>query len=240
MESSVVFVQHQPLQFHQLSWNDVEKNTRRCKWRKSHSKIEADDEFGLTVQRSERACLDCIGKPGENQIWKVRRYFWARWMSNKQEQGDLWWALAHQPTQNGTSGLLKSGNLVKCWAKRGTRSSQRGERISSATLLRSRGAGLQFFLDPKLPDKKQTCARYGEQFAKVRAARLEKCIVHTDNSLEYSCLWRIVLESRQVNPTPSRTHSSQGHRRNLCSFGSVGSFRKMVESSDGMLQSFAK
>ena len=36
----------------------------------SHSKIEADDEFGLAMQRegSERACLDCIGKPGENQI----------------------------------------------------------------------------------------------------------------------------------------------------------------------------
>ena len=28
-------------------------------------KIKADDEFGLTIQRdgSERACLDCIGKP---------------------------------------------------------------------------------------------------------------------------------------------------------------------------------
>ena len=72
MESSFVFVQHQPFQFHQLSWSDVEKNTRRYRWRKSHSKIEADDEFGLAIQRkgSELACLDCIGKPGENQIWK--------------------------------------------------------------------------------------------------------------------------------------------------------------------------
>ena len=54
------------------SWSDVEKNARRCRWRKSHSKIKADDEFGLTIQRegSERACLSCIGKPGENQIWK--------------------------------------------------------------------------------------------------------------------------------------------------------------------------
>ena len=44
-------------------------------------------------------------------------YLWARWMSSKQEQGDLCWALAHQTTQNGTSttsGLLKCGNLVKC------------------------------------------------------------------------------------------------------------------------------
>ena len=73
--SSFVFVQHQPFQFHQLSWSDVEKNTRTCRWRKSHSKIKADDEFGLTIRRkgSERACLDCIRKPGENQIWKSGR-----------------------------------------------------------------------------------------------------------------------------------------------------------------------
>ena len=44
-------------------------------WRKSHSKIQAYGEFGITIQRegSERACLDCIGKPGENQIWKSER-----------------------------------------------------------------------------------------------------------------------------------------------------------------------
>ena len=43
---------------------------------------------------------------------------WARGMSSNQERGDLWWALVHQNTQNGTltrSDLLKSGNLVKCW-----------------------------------------------------------------------------------------------------------------------------
>ena len=30
------------------------------------AKSKADDEFGITIQRegSERACLDCIGKPG--------------------------------------------------------------------------------------------------------------------------------------------------------------------------------
>ena len=40
------------------------------------------------------------------------------WKSSNQEQGDLWWALAHQTTQNGTltkSGLLKCGNILKCW-----------------------------------------------------------------------------------------------------------------------------
>ena len=39
-------------------------------------------------------------------------------MCSKQVRGDPYWALAHQITQNGTlttSGLLKSGNLVKCW-----------------------------------------------------------------------------------------------------------------------------
>ena len=38
-------------------------------------------------------------------------------MCSKQERRDPYWALAHQTTQNGTlttSGLLKSGNLVKC------------------------------------------------------------------------------------------------------------------------------
>ena len=42
-------------------------------------------------------------------------------MCSKQEQGDLCWALAHQTT----SGLLKSGNMVKCWEQeRETRRSQ--------------------------------------------------------------------------------------------------------------------
>ena len=75
MESSFVFVQHYPFQFHQWSWSDVGKSTRRCRWRKSHSKIKTDDEFGIMIQRegSERACPDCIGKPGENEIWKPER-----------------------------------------------------------------------------------------------------------------------------------------------------------------------
>ena len=71
-EHLFVFVQHQPFQFHQWSWGDVEENTRRCRKR---CKIKADDQFGITIQRegSERASLDCIGKPGENQIWKSER-----------------------------------------------------------------------------------------------------------------------------------------------------------------------
>ena len=88
------------------------KNARRCRWRKSHSKIEADDEFGLARQRKESycACINCIGKPGENQISKSESTSeLVEWAANK-TQGDLWWTLAYQTTQNGMltkHGLLK-------------------------------------------------------------------------------------------------------------------------------------
>ena len=86
MESSFVFVQHQPFQFHQLSWSDVEKNARRCRWRKSHSKIKADDEFGLAMQRKESlsACLYGIRKPGEKQdTWNEQQPRTGRLVSDK-------------------------------------------------------------------------------------------------------------------------------------------------------------
>ena len=72
VEPSFVFIQHWPFQLHQRAQSDVEKNTRRCRWRKSHGKIKAYDEFGITMpcKESNRACFDCIWKPGENQIWK--------------------------------------------------------------------------------------------------------------------------------------------------------------------------
>ena len=72
MESSFVFVNISHFSSTNCFWSDVGKNARRCRWRKSHSKIEADDEFSLAMQRKEswRACLDCIRKPRENQIWK--------------------------------------------------------------------------------------------------------------------------------------------------------------------------
>ena len=59
---------------HFSSINSLEAMSKRTQEdaseEKSHSKIKADDEFGLTIQREgpERACLDCIGKPGENHI----------------------------------------------------------------------------------------------------------------------------------------------------------------------------
>ena len=110
-----VFVQHQPFQFHQLSWSDVEKNARRCRWRMSRSKIKVNGEFGLAIQRkgSKRACLDCIRKPWWNLIWKSNTSELVEWAATKNGE-----ALAHQTPQNGTmttSGLLKCGNLVKGW-----------------------------------------------------------------------------------------------------------------------------
>ena len=80
--------QHQPFQFHQVSWSDVEKNTRRCRWRKSHSKIEANHEFSLAMQRkvSWRACLYCIRKPGENQIWKSNISELMEWAASKNRE----------------------------------------------------------------------------------------------------------------------------------------------------------
>ena len=52
-----------------MSWSDVEENAKICRWRKSHSKIKADDEFGLAMQRKEswRACLYCIRRHGETR-----------------------------------------------------------------------------------------------------------------------------------------------------------------------------
>ena len=48
------------------------KEHKKMQMKTSHSKIKADDEFGLAIQRkgSKRACFDCIRKPGENKNWK--------------------------------------------------------------------------------------------------------------------------------------------------------------------------
>ena len=96
------------IQSHQLSWSDVEKNARRCRWRKSHSKIEADDEFSLVMQRKDswRACLYCIRKSRENQTWKSISSKLANWAASQN------WT--NQAAQNGMLiklGFLKSGNL---------------------------------------------------------------------------------------------------------------------------------
>ena len=101
------------------SESDVEKNAERCRSRKSHSKIETDDEFGLTMQRKDswRACQYCIRKPR----WKpdmIVNFLWAHGLGSIWERGDLSRTLVHQATQSGMLirlGLLKSGNLMNWW-----------------------------------------------------------------------------------------------------------------------------
>ena len=89
MESSIVFVQHQPFQFHQESWSDVEKNTRRCRWRKSHRKIKVDYEFGLTIQRegSKRASSSNYSE------W----YIDDKWSSQEWKSGEMLGARTERP-----------------------------------------------------------------------------------------------------------------------------------------------
>ena len=49
----------------------LKRTQKKIWWRKSHRKIKADDEFGIKMpcKGSNRACLDCVWKPGEHQIW---------------------------------------------------------------------------------------------------------------------------------------------------------------------------
>ena len=87
-----------------LKW--FEKIAKRCRWRASHSKIETDDEFGLAMQRKEswRACLYCIRKPGENQIWKSNTSELVDWAASK--NGETW-----------KRRLLIKLLRVECWRK---------------------------------------------------------------------------------------------------------------------------
>ena len=98
------------------------------KWcRKEHKKMQVKKESQQNRNRrwiwsrdTAQGIRTCSPRLHRKAWWKPNlkvKYLWARGMSSNQEQGDLWWALAHQTTQNGTltkSGLLKSGNLMKC------------------------------------------------------------------------------------------------------------------------------
>ena len=65
---------------------------RKCRWRKSHSKIEAADEFGLAMQRkgSLRACFYCIRDSEENQIWKSETSEVVEWAASKNGETCNW------------------------------------------------------------------------------------------------------------------------------------------------------
>ena len=111
-------------------WSDVEKNTKRIRWRKSHSKVETNDEFDRAKQwkGSISAIIYCIRKPAEKLDTKVK-VLWVRKMRNtierrdplfalKEERTDPLYTHTHQATQNGMLiklGLLKSGNLMNWW-----------------------------------------------------------------------------------------------------------------------------
>ena len=120
MESSFVLVQHQPFQFYQLSWSDVEKNARRCRWRKESQQNRS--RWWTWSRDAAQGIRSYLLWLHQKAWWKpdmIVKYLWARGLSSDQERWDLWWALVHQTTpQNGiltSSGLLKSGNLMKCW-----------------------------------------------------------------------------------------------------------------------------
>ena len=53
MESSFVFVQHQPFQFYSLFCCNGKTISTRFRRRTSHNKIETDDDFGLAMHRQE-------------------------------------------------------------------------------------------------------------------------------------------------------------------------------------------
>ena len=94
------------------------------KWcRKERKKMQVKKEsrwiWSRDAAQGIRTCLPSTASEslGKNLIWKSK-YFRGPGMSSNQERRDMWWALAHQTTQNGTltiSGLLKSGDPVKCW-----------------------------------------------------------------------------------------------------------------------------
>ena len=55
---------------HFSSIHSLEAMSKRTQEDTSEERVLAKSEFDLTIQceRSERACLDCIGKPGKHQI----------------------------------------------------------------------------------------------------------------------------------------------------------------------------
>ena len=94
----------------------------RC--RKEHTKMQVKKEsqqkqsrWWIRYRDAVRGIQPCLPrlhlKTRRTTILKVRTYLWARGMCSTQEQGDLWWALAHQTTQSGT--LTTSGLLKEIW-----------------------------------------------------------------------------------------------------------------------------
>ena len=102
MESSFVFFffffEHSPFQFCRVFWSDVEKNTKRFRWRKSHSKIETNDEFGLAMQR--KGLPSCYLLLHQKARWKPDtkvKLFWVRKLRSTIERRDPFWPHKSKP-----------------------------------------------------------------------------------------------------------------------------------------------
>ena len=95
------------------------RTQKRCRWRKSHSKVETDDEFSpRDAAKGLLTCLPLLHQKARGKPDMKVNFLWARGMGSIKEQGDLLKTLTHQATQSGMLtriGLLKSGNLMKCW-----------------------------------------------------------------------------------------------------------------------------
>ena len=117
---------------HQLSWSNVKKNTRRCRWRKSHSKVK--DQWWVWLQGLPQLCHLRRQKVRGREVMKVRvpgvrklRNMAERWnpllaVTQVTRQGtttsNSLKARTQHATQDGTMtklGLLKSGKLMNWW-----------------------------------------------------------------------------------------------------------------------------
>ena len=103
-----------------LKW--CRKNTKRIRWRKSHSKVKTNDKFDRAIQRegSERACLDSIRKPGGRPDSKVK-VLWVRKLRSTIER---WKPVVcrdtsherHRPVENAHSSSYSEWNIDQTWS----------------------------------------------------------------------------------------------------------------------------
>ena len=96
-----------------LKWFRKERNKMQVK------KVTAKPKptmnlFSRYSVRDPNVLASTSSESAEKTIYESQKYIWARGMNSNQECGDLWWALVHQPTENGT--LRKSGfSRVDIW-----------------------------------------------------------------------------------------------------------------------------
>ena len=120
---------------------------------------EADDEFwSRDIAKGFLKYLSLWHQKARGKPDLKVNYLWARGRSTNQERGDLWWALAHQVTQSGIltkSGLLLSGNLMKCWKQE--RRDSWVDNQSVRSLSTQTGLSLMTMMWTLTPSQNQTC-----------------------------------------------------------------------------------